>query len=280
MAFGRIAEERVVVKVTGEGAVDFLNGLVTADLSKPAPDGGAYAALLTPQGKYLADFLVHVGPGGVLLDVAGTQAAGLAQRLAMYRLRLKLEIAAAGRAALQFWGEGAEAAARAAAGAEGADGAEGVMIADPRDPGLGFRVWAADGAAALAASGAAAASRADWDALRVAQVIPEAGTELGPDSYVLEYGFERLHGVDFRKGCYVGQEIVARMKHKTELRKGLERVALDGPAPAPGAEILTADGKPAGALGTVAGGRALAHLRFDRAEGPLTVGEAAVTRLG
>ena len=112
----------------------------------------------------------------------------------------------------------------------------------------------------------------------MANSTPEPGTELGGDSYILEYGFERLHGVDFRKGCYVGQEIVARMKHKTELRKGMVRVAIDGDA-APGAEILGAGGKVAGVLGTVSGGEGLAHLRFDRAEGELRAGDAVLRRI-
>ena len=94
------------------------------------------------------------------------------------------------------------------------------------------------------------------------------------ESYILETGFERLHGVDFRKGCYVGQEIVARMKHKTELRKGLARVQVEGGAQ-PGTPI-TADGRPAGTLHTRAGDRAIAYLRFDRAQGPMMAGDAAV----
>ena len=101
----------------------------------------------------------------------------------------------------------------------------------------------------------------------------KAGIELGPETYVLEAGFERLHGVDFRKGCYVGQEIVARMKHKTELKKGLVQVRIEGTAPV-GTELATPDGKAAGTLYTQAGGHALAHLRFDRASGPLRGGDA------
>jgi folate-binding protein YgfZ len=109
----------------------------------------------------------------------------------------------------------------------------------------------------------------------VAHVIPEGGVELIPDdSYVLEMGFERLHGVDFRKGCYVGQEVTARMKHKTELRKGLARVEVEGAAPV-GTPIL-ADGRAVGTLFTQSGGRGLAHLRFDRAGGAMTAGEARV----
>ena len=108
----------------------------------------------------------------------------------------------------------------------------------------------------------------DWDALRIAHLVPQSGAELQVnDSYILEMGFDRLNGVDFRKGCYVGQEVTARMKHKTQLRKGLARVSLDAPVP-PGTPILTADGREAGTVFTQSGGRGIAYLRFDRmAEG-------------
>ncbi|MCB1400130.1 MAG: tRNA-modifying protein YgfZ, partial [Rhodobacteraceae bacterium] len=100
---------------------------------------------------------------------------------------------------------------------------------------------------------------------------------LTPDTYILEAGFERLNGVDFRKGCYVGQEVTARMKHKTELKKGLTRVTLEGAAD-PGTPIQTADGRPAGTLHTRSGDAGIAYLRFDRAEGELCAGTARVTR--
>ena len=113
----------------------------------------------------------------------------------------------------------------------------------------------------------------------MAHAIPESGVELIPDeTYILEAGFERLHGVDFRKGCYVGQEVTARMKHKTELRKGFESVTLDGPMPDAGAKVTTEDGKEVGELTTVVPGRAIAYLRFDRAKGPLLAGDTRVIR--
>lgn len=103
----------------------------------------------------------------------------------------------------------------------------------------------------------------DWDAVRVTHLVPQAGLELGPDSYILEMGFERLNGVDFRKGCYVGQEVTARMKHKTELKKGLRRVVLEGEV-SPGTPILMGDGREAGTVYTQSGGQGIAYLRFDR----------------
>ncbi len=120
------------------------------------------------------------------------------------------------------------------------------------------------------------AGQTDWDALRVELMVPDYPADLVPDdSYLLEMGFERLHGVDFRKGCYVGQEVTARMKHKTELKKGLVRVRIEGTA-LPGTPITLPDGREAGRLGTVSGTHALAHLRFDRLDGPLVAGDARV----
>jgi folate-binding protein YgfZ len=117
----------------------------------------------------------------------------------------------------------------------------------------------------------------DWDAIRVEHLIPETGRELLPEeTYVLEAGFERLHGVDFRKGCYVGQEVTARMKHKTELRKGLARVRLAGEAQE--GSTITADGREAGVLHTRSGNRALAFLRYDRAGGEMQAGSARLWR--
>jgi folate-binding protein YgfZ len=136
-------------------------------------------------------------------------------------------------------------------------------VADPRHPALGWRRLGPE----------EGDDGTDWDALRVAHVIPESGVELTPETYVLEAGFERLHGVDFRKGCYVGQEVTARMKHKAELRKGLARVLVEGAAP-PGTPILAQDGREAGTLYTQSGGRAIAQLRFDRAGPGMTAGSA------
>ncbi|MGF1503215.1 MAG: YgfZ/GcvT domain-containing protein, partial [Paracoccaceae bacterium] len=149
-------------------------------------------------------------------------------------------------------------------------------VPDPRDPALGLRVYAEDPAAIFAEVGARAPRPEEAAAQRVRHAIPETGVELIPEeTFILEAGFERLNGVDFRKGCYVGQEVTARMKHKTALRKGLARVSVTGTAP-PGTEIVTDEGKPAGTLFTIAGSRGLAHLRFDRADGPLRAGEATV----
>jgi folate-binding protein YgfZ len=187
------------------------------------------------------------------------------QRLKMYCLRRDAKIAEAPELGVALiWGAAAPQPPEAA-----------VLLPDPRHPALGWRLYAPDPAAALAATGAAAADRAAYDALRVAHLVPASGVELVPDeTYILEAGFEALNGVDFHKGCFVGQEVTARMKHKTELKKRLLRVRVEGAAP-PGTAV-TAEGKPAGTLFTQSGGSGLAHLRLDRTSGPLLAGKAQV----
>lgn len=253
---GLHATDRAVIRVSGPDARDFLQGLVTNDVRR-LDAGPVYAALLSPQGKYLFDFLMIPDGEAVLLDVAADRAAALVQRLGLYRLRAKVEVAPDDRAVVLGTGPAPEGA-----------------FADPRHPDLGWRAVVADPAAVLA--GIEPLDPADRAARRVALGVPESGAELLPeDSYILEMDFERLNGVDFRKGCYVGQEVTARMKHKTELRKGLARVRVEGAPPAPGTEIRAGD-RVAGTLFTTAAGRGLAHLRFDRASGDLAAGEARV----
>ncbi|MFZ5752562.1 MAG: YgfZ/GcvT domain-containing protein [Pseudomonadota bacterium] len=242
------AEDRRVLRITGRDRATFLQGLVTNDVRRLA-EGPVYAALLTPQGKYLADFLLVAEPDAILLDVKDSLADALVRRLSMYRLRADVTI------------EDSGLHVHRGLGTVPADG-----VADPRHPALGWRAYRTE---------PAGPSGIDWDAIRVAALVPESGVELRPEeTYILEAGFERLHGVDFRKGCYVGQEVTARMKHKAELRKGLVAVTVAGSAP-PGTPIL-ADGKEAGVLFSQSGGRGIAHLRFDRATGSMIAGEARV----
>ncbi|MCR9111272.1 folate-binding protein [uncultured Marivita sp.] len=239
--------DRTVLKISGADARHFLQGLVSNDVDK-LDHGLVYAAMLTPQGKYRADFFLVPMGSDVLLDVDSALAPGLKQALTMYKLRSAVEIEETDRIVTRGLGDVPDGA-----------------FADPRDASLGWRGY----------DGQAGDPDVDWDALHVAAGVPQSGVELTSDSFILEMGFERLNGVDFRKGCYVGQEVTARMKHKTELRKGLAQVAVTGAAPV-GSEI-TADGKPAGTLFTQAGGKGLAYLRFDRAKGAMTAGDAEVS---
>lgn len=250
------AEDRTVLRIGGADREKFLHGLVTRDIGPPG--SLVYSALLTPQGKYLADFFLLNRGEDILLDVKTELAAGLAQRLSMYRLRADVTIEESGLPVARGLGDVPDEIA--------GDGA-GRTYDDPRSPALGWRAYGLRGGAPTI----------DWDAIRVAGTIPETGVELIPnETFILEMGLERLGGVDHRKGCYVGQEVTARMKHKTELRKGLVTVTVAGAAD-PGTDLVDDDGRVAGTLHTVSGGLALAYLRFDRAQGPLRAGEAVVT---
>ena len=241
--------DRQIYSISGPDRIDFLQGLITND-ARRLSQGPVYAALLSPQGKYLADFLLIPRDHEVLLDIAAPLAEATVRRLSMYKLRADVAIAPTALKLRRGTGPAPEGA-----------------VVDPRHPALGWRLYGPDDGD----------DGTDWDALRVAHCIPESGAELTPDTYILEAGFERLNGVDFRKGCYVGQEVTARMKHKTELKKGLTRVTLEGAAD-PGTPIQTADGRPAGTLHTRSGDAGIAYLRFDRAEGELCAGTARVTR--
>lgn len=241
--------DRSVLSISGDDRISFLQGLVTNDVTKA--DGAIiYTALLTPQGKFVADFFVIGQQDRLLIDVATSHAPTMAQRLMMYRLRAAVVI------------EQTDLIVSRGTGPKPAG-----ALGDPRHDAMGWRAYGETDIS----------DDTNWDALRVANLIPQTGVELTDDTYILEAGFEALNGVDFRKGCFVGQEIVARMKHKTVLKKGLAQVAINGNA-TPG-DAITADGKPAGTLYTVAGDKALAFLRFDRAGGEMRAGDATLTRL-
>lgn len=245
---GERAEDRTLLRIAGADRETFLHGLVTRDL-QPAGAGLTYAALLTPQGKYLADFFLLNRGDDILLDVKTEIAQALAQRLMMYRLRADVIIEDADLPVVRGLGDAPDGA-----------------WPDPRDPSLGWRGYAMEGGDPVI----------DWDAIRVAACVPETGVELIPnDSFILETGFDRLGGVDHRKGCYVGQEVTARMKHKTELRKGLVTVSVEGTAPV-GTEIMAGE-KSAGTLFTQAAGQGIAYLRFDRAGRDMRAGDARVS---
>lgn len=239
--------ERHVFRLSGPDTRGFLQGLVTNDVNG-IDTGLVYAALLTPQGKYMADFFLSADGEDVLLDATADQADMLRTRLSMYKLRANVTISDAD----VFVHRGITECP--------ADGME-----DPRNAALGWRAYR---------DVPQAQDSVDWTALRVAHIIPQTDVELTPDTFILEAGFEAINGVDFRKGCYVGQEVTARMKHKTTLRKGLVKVAVKGDA-MPGTQIMAAD-KAVGTLLSRHEDLAIAYLRFDRAQVPMTAGEAQV----
>ncbi len=238
---------RSIYRISGADRLSFLQGLITNDIAR-LDQGLVYAAVLTPQGKYLADFFLVPEEEAVLLDVDASIAAGLAQRLNMYKLRADVAIEETGLQVTRGTGDMPKGA-----------------FADPRHDAMGWRSYGESGGD----------DGTDFDAIRVAHCIPETSVELTPDTYILEAGFERLNGVDFRKGCYVGQEVTARMKHKTELRKGLARVGVSGEAPV-GTEIK-ANGKAVGTIFTQSGTHGIAYLRFDRATESMQAGDTKVS---
>ncbi len=246
--------DRRIWQITGADRFRFLQGLITNDMLplEKAP-GILWAALLTPQGKYLADFFViRLADDALLIDISETIAPATLRRLSLYRLRADAQITPLDMAVSRGIGTGPAGS-----------------MPDPRHPALGWRAYGLHGLTEPA-------PQIDWDWVRVAHCIPETGVELIPDdTYPLEAGLDRLRGVDFRKGCYVGQEVTARMKHKTQLRKGLVTVQIAGTAPV-GTPILR-DGREAGTLFTQSGGQAIAYLRFERATGPMQAGAAVVT---
>ena len=248
-------EDRGVVSVTGADATGFLQGLLTNDVERLEPGQARYAALLTPQGKILFDMIVVRGPGeepSYLIDCAGVQAADLARRLGFYKLRAKVAIAdvSADRAVAAFWGD------------EPPSVDEGLLYADPRDPRLGWRAILPRPIAAAVGSEHAG----EYEGLRIAVGAPKGGLDFAyADAFPHDANLDLLHGVDFDKGCYVGQEVVSRMKHRGTARKRIARVKLAGPAPAPGTPVLDRE-LAVGALGSSSGREALALIRLDRAE--------------
>ena len=248
--------DRGLVRVTGEDAASFLQGVLTNDVENLKPLEGRYAALLSPQAKILFDFLVVALPAeagaAFALDCAASQAADLAKRLSFYKLRAKVTISdeSDDHGVVAYWGDGADAAPG------------GTVYTDPRAPALGRREILPRARAVAVGD----ASLADYEALRISLGVPKGGVDFAyGDAFPHDVNMDLLHGVDFEKGCYVGQEVVSRMKHRGGVRKRIARVKLGGAAPAAGAPVM--DGElPVGTLGASAGRHALALLRLDRAE--------------
>jgi folate-binding protein YgfZ len=280
-----LLEERGIVAVAGDDRKAFLQGLVSNDVGKVAPDRAVYAALLTPQGKYLHDFFMAELGGAILLDCERLRAADLARRLGVYKLRAKVSIA----------DRSAEFEAAALIGSAWASGlgpddgpgraapfAGGLVFADPRLARLGGRALlpAGAGAGALAGAGFAKGERREYENLRIRLGVPDGSRDLVVEkSILLENGFDELNGVDWNKGCFMGQELTARTRYRGLVKKRLLPVEIEGPAPPPGTP-LTLGGRDAGEMRSASDGLGLALVRLDclaEAEGagaPLLAGEA------
>jgi folate-binding protein YgfZ len=269
--------DRGVVKVSGEGARDFLNGLVTTDIGLIQPGLGRFGALLTPQGKIVVDFLITEAPsghgGGFLIDCPRALAQSLADKLGFYKLRAKVvvENLSDSLGVLAVW--------------EGDPGIKpDLTFADPRNEKLGWRILIPEELAPKAAHliGADLVGCAVYEAHRIACGAPRGGIDfMYGDAFPHETNMDRLHGVDFDKGCYVGQEVVSRMQHRGTARTRTVRLVLDDSPPEAGVAVVAGD-KPVGTMGSSAGGMGLGLLRIDRAADaldagvPLTAGGIAV----
>jgi folate-binding protein YgfZ len=259
--------DRGVVKVTGDTARDFLNGLITTDTTLLAPGQARFAALLTPQGKITVDFLITEAPaghgGGFLIDCPKALAQALADKLRFYRLRAKVEIEnlSDNLGVLAAWD--GDAAFK-----------PDLTFTDPRNGELGLRILVPAELAQKAADaiGAELVDDSAYEAHRIALGVPRGGLDfIYGDAFPHETNMDRLAGVDFDKGCYVGQEVVSRMQHRGTARTRTVRLLLDGAAPEPGSTVLAGD-KSIGTMGSAAKGHALALLRIDRAGEALEAG--------
>lgn len=279
-----LLEGRAVLALSGDDVRSFLQGLISNDVRKLAPTRALYAALLTPQGKFLHDFFIAEDGGALLFDCEAARIDDLARRFAFYRLRARVEIARRDDlVALALYGEGAAEAL----GLDASEGAAapfggGLAYVDPRLAAAGVRAILPAGRARaeVEAAGFAPSDAADYDRHRLALALPDGSRDIGVEKSILaEARLEDLNGLDLKKGCFVGQEVTARSYHRARLRKRLFGVAIEGPPPAPGAAV-TFEGRAAGEMRTSADGRGLAVLRLDRVDeaartaAPMLAGEA------
>ncbi len=287
-----ILESRGVLRVTGPDARPFLQGMISNDVDKLTPERALWAAFLTPQGKFLHDFFLvqpaasAAGAEAILLDCEAARRDDLRRRLGIYKLRAKATVEDASaeyRVAALFGDEALSAVDLPAEPGRALAAAGGTVYVDPRLAALGARALlpAATADRALADAGFALADLAAYDSLRISLGIPDGSRDLEVEkALLLEIGFDELHGIDWKKGCYVGQELTARTKYRGLVKKRLLPVEIDGPRPPPDTPVMLA-GKEAGVMRTAVDNVGLALLRVEHLEaaaaGALTAGEARLT---
>jgi len=238
-------DSRALVSVRGPEARSFLHNLLTQDIETLSPGDVRFAALLSPPGRLLFDLFLIGQDEGVLLDVARQDREALIQRLTLYRLRSQIEITTDDRQVQASWPQ-----------------VSPHFVRDPRTALMGGRAYGRQVSPT--------ASEGDYDAHRLGLGIPDVGRDCGTDrTYPIEANFDLLNGIDFGKGCFIGQETASRMKRRGGIRKRMLALDFDGLAPGPGTEVVSNDLR-VGEVLSGQGRRAMALLRLDRLDGPLT----------
>lgn len=255
-----LLSDRGVIKVVGDDAAKFLNGLLTTEVAKVTPTHARFSALLTPQGKIIADFIVALAEpaqgGGYFLDCPRALAPTLVERFNFYKLRAKViaEDLSDILGVMAVWGEAAITH-------------QGLCYSDPRLEALGLRCMLPPHRAAeepVPSVSGVLVDAADYEAHRIALGIPRGGLDFTyGDTFPHEADMDQLHGVDFDKGCFVGQEVVSRMEHRGIARTRVLPVAFEGHAPEAGIAVTAAE-RNVGTMGSAAAGRGLALMRLDR----------------
>ncbi len=283
-----LLEDRGVLEITGADRVTFLQGLVSNDVRKVGPERAIYSALLTPQGKYLHDFFLVQQGEAILLEGEHARLPDLEKRLSMFKLRSKValrDISGDVVVAAAFGGGAGTKLGLSAEIGAATSFSGGTAYVDPRLFELGARLILprSAGASALDAAAFARAEPADYDRLRLSLGVPDGSRDLVVEKAILlEAGFDELHGVDWDKGCYMGQELTARTKYRALIKKRLLPVKVEGTLPQPGTTIML-DGQDAGEIRSGRGDLALALLRLEAVEqaasaaAPLKAGAATVT---
>jgi hypothetical protein len=269
-------DDRALIRVSGPDAEHFLQNLVTADIDALETPGATAAALLTPQGKILFDFLIYKTDNGYLIDTPEETSADLLKRLTFYRLRAKVDLEAVGpeTAVFAVWNGDLSTPDDAV-----------VIVTDPRLSALGQRLIG--NTDLFEASGGAPLDLSAYDAHRISLGVPEGLKDFDYSAiFPHDADLDQLGGVSFQKGCYVGQEVVSRVQHRGSARKRFIQLESSHTLPTKGTAV-TADGKSVGEIGSstvISGaGKALALLRLDKVHQaienglPLTCGDTPVT---
>lgn len=283
-----VLDKRGLVAVSGQDARTFLQGIISQDMDRVGPMNAAYGALLTPQGKFLHDFLIIEHDDIILLDCEGPRADDLVARLRSYKLRSRVElwVDMDRYEVIVLWGEGSAAALDLPEELGAACAfADGIAYVDPRIAELGVRVISSRGQAvsAITNAGFVSADFTAYDAHRLYLAIPDGSRDMIPEkSLLLEGNLDLLNGVSWEKGCYIGQELTARTYYRRLVKRRLTPVVIEGPPPLPGTAVIVG-GNEVGKMSSSLGGRGLATIRLSAQElsdeSQMTAGKARLRRV-